>query len=297
MAELYGDTSVDANAAYRKSVEYASKVINGETGAYSLVSTPDQLCQLLSDPNASNPEEIFSLVYDKSRGNESTSKNEVANLFATWPVNSTLTQGDLAQAAFRLKKSTIEKLYPDADDARRTAFFYEFDTDHEVSGVNYAVPYKFRNAVFTVDQSAESGKSFLSINANYVYWRLADVYLLRAECSAKLGDTSGATSDLNRIRSRAGATAYPAAGESDLKKAIFHEREREFILENDSRYYDILRNGYHRTELTGKFPSLTAADIAGGALCLPIPSSAQRDKDGKVINGLILQRPYWFRYM
>ena len=239
----------------------------------------------------------FSLVYDKSRGNESTSKNEVANLFATWPVNSTLTQGDLAQAAFRLKKSTIEKLYPDADDARRTAFFYEFDTDHEVSGVNYAVPYKFRNAVFTVDQSAESGKSFLSINANYVYWRLADVYLLRAECSAKLGDTSGATSDLNRIRSRAGATAYPAAGESDLKKAIFHEREREFILENDSRYYDILRNGYHRTELTGKFPSLTAADIAGGALCLPIPTSAQRDKDGKVINGLILQRPYWFRYM
>lgn len=297
MAELYGDTSVDANAAYRKSVEYASKVINGETGAYSLVSTPDELCQLLSDPNASNPEEIFSLVYDKSRGNESTSKNEVANLFATWPVNSTLTQGDLAQAAFRLKKSTIEKLYPDADDARRTAFFYEFDTDHEVSGVNYAVPYKFRNAVFTVDQSAESGKSFLSINANYVYWRLADVYLLRAECSAKLGDTSSAVSDLNRIRSRAGATAYPAAGESDLKKAIFHEREREFILENDSRYYDILRNGYHRTELMGKFPSLTAADIAGGALCLPIPSSAQRDKDGKVINGLILQRPYWFRYM
>ena len=159
------------------------------------------------------------------------------------------------------------------------------------------MPYKFRNAVFTVDQSAESGKSFLSINANYVYWRLADVYLLRAECSAKLGDTSSATSDLNRIRSRAGATAYPASGESDLKKAIFHEREREFILENDSRYYDILRNGYHRTELTGKFPSLTVADIAGGALCLPIPSSAQRDKDGKVINGLILQRPYWFRYM
>ena len=52
-----------------------------------------------------------------------------------------------------------------------------------------------------------------------------------------------------------------------------------------------------KTELTGKFPTLSTADIAGGALCLPIPSSAQRDKDGKVINGLILQRPYWFRYM
>ena len=163
--------------------------------------------------------------------------------------------------------------------------------------MSYAVPYKFRNAVFAIDQSAESGKSFLSINANYVYWRLADVYLLRAECSNKLGDTSTAISDLNKIRSRAGAKTYPASGESDLKKAIFREREREFILENDTRYYDILRNGYVKTELTGKFPTLSTADIAGGALCLPIPSSAQRDKDGKVINGLILQRPYWFRYM
>ena len=76
MAELYGESSVDATEAYRKSVEYASKVINGEVGAYSLVSTPEELCQLLSDPSATNPEEIFTLVYDKSRGNESTSKTK-----------------------------------------------------------------------------------------------------------------------------------------------------------------------------------------------------------------------------
>ena len=297
MAELYGDTSVDAAAAYRKSIEYATKVINGEVGSYSLVSTPEQLCQLLSNPEAANPEEIFSLVFDKSRGNETTSKNEVASFYATWPVNETLTEGDIAQASFRLKKSTIEELYPDESDLRRKAFFYKFDDEHKVSDVSYAIPYKFRSAVFVVDNSAESGKRFSSINANYVYWRLADVYLLRAECAAKIGDTSMAVTDLNKIRTRAGATAYPASGGSDLKKAIFHEREREFLLENDSRYYDILRNGYYKTELSGKFPTLTAADLAGGALCLPIPASAQRDKDGKVINGLILQRPYWFRYM
>ncbi len=297
MAELYGDTSVDAAAAYRKSIEYATKVINREVGSYSLVSTPDELCKLLSNPEAANPEEIFSLVFDKSRGNETTSKNEVASFFATWPVNETKQEGDIAQAPFRLKKSTIKALYPDEGDLRRTAFFYKFDEEHKVSDVSYAVPYKFRSAVFAVDNTADAGKRFVSINANYVYWRLADVYLLRAECAAKIGDTSMAVTDLNKIRTRAGATAYPASGESDLKKAIFREREREFILENDSRYYDILRNGYYKTELSGKFPTLTAADIAGGALCLPIPSSSQRDKDGKVINGRILQRPYWFRYM
>ena len=253
----------------------------------------------MSNPEAANPEEIFSLVFDKSRGNETTSKNEVASFFATWPVNETKQEGDIAQASFRLKKSTIEALYPDASDARRTAFFYKFDDDHTISDVSYAVPYKFRSAVFAVDNTADAGKRFVSINANYVYWRLADVYLLRAECAAKIGNNATATADLNKIRARAGATAYPASGESDLKKAIFREREREFILENDSRYYDILRNGndYIKTELKGKFTSLTAADIASGALCLPIPSSSQRDKDGKVINGRILQRPYWFRYM
>ena len=299
MAELYGDSSVDAAAAYRKSVEYATKVINGEVGSYSLVSTPDELCKLLSNPEATNPEDIFSLVYDKSRGNTTTSKNEVAGFFATWPVNDTKQEGDIAQASFRLKKSTIKALYPDASDLRRTAFFYKFEEDHTIAGESYAIPYKFRTAVYSVNNTTDAGKEFISINANYVYWRLADVYLLRAECSAKIGDNATAIADLNKIRARAGATAYPASGESDLKKAIFHEREREFILENDSRYYDILRNGidYVKTELQGKFPTLTAADIAGGALCLPIPSSAQRDKFGKVINGRILQRPYWFRYM
>ena len=118
----------------------------------------------------------------------------------------------------------------------------------------------------------------------------------RRNTYAKLGETGSATSDLNRIRQRAGATAYPASGESDLKEAIFHEREREFLLENDSRYYDILRNGYQATKLQGKFQQLTATDIAGGALNLPVPSAAFQDKTGKIINGSILQRKYWVSY-
>ena len=296
MADLYGASGVDAKAAYEKSVEYATHLINGEAGAYSLVESPEALCQLLSNPTANNPEEIFSLVYDKSRGNESTTKNDVATSYATWPVNDTKLEGDLAQADYRLYRSTVDKLYPDATDLRRTAFFYKQDEEHLSGGTDYAVPYKFRNAVYTIDQSSEAGKYFLSIDANYVYWRLADLYLLRAECLNKLGRTAEAMADLNVIRARAGAAAYPANGESDLKRAIFHEREREFVLENDSRYYDILRNGYVKTDLTGKWPLLTSQDFADGALNLPIPYGAQRDKDGKVINGLILQRPYWHRY-
>ena len=296
MIELYGLSGASAQEAYRKSVDYASVLINGQAGSYSLLSSPEELCKRLSDPAADNPEEIFSLVYDKTRSNNSVSHNEVAALYCTWPVDKTLSQGDITNAPFRLLASTVRSLYPDAGDARRTAFFYEADQTHEVAGKDYAIPYKFRNAIFVNDASSSSGLSFVSIDANYVYWRLADIYLLRAECYAKLGETGSATSDLNRIRQRAGATDYPAPGESDLKEAIFHEREREFLLENDSRYYDILRNGYQTTKLQGKFQQLTATDIAGGALNLPVPSAAFQDKTGKIINGSSLQRKYWVSY-
>ena len=296
MIELYGLSGASAQEAYRKSVDYASVLINGQAGSYSLLSSPEELCKRLSDPAADNPEEIFSLVYDKTRSNNSVSHNEVAALYCTWPVDKTLSLGDITNAPFRLLASTVRSLYPDAGDTRRTAFFYEADQTHEVAGKDYAIPYKFRNAIFVNDASSSSGLSFVSIDANYVYWRLADIYLLRAECYAKLGETGSATSDLNRIRQRAGATAYPASGESDLKEAIFHEREREFLLENDSRYYDILRNGYQATKLQGKFQQLTATDIAGGALNLPVPSAAFQDKTGKIINGSILQRKYWVSY-
>nr|WP_314687541.1 RagB/SusD family nutrient uptake outer membrane protein [uncultured Porphyromonas sp.] len=296
MIELYGLSGASAQEAYRKSVDYASVLINGQAGNYSLLSSPEELCKRLSDPAADNPEEIFSLVYDKTRSNNSVSHNEVAALYCTWPVDKTLSLGDITNAPFRLLASTVRSLYPDAGDARRTAFFYEADQTHEVAGKDYAIPYKFRNAIFVNDASSSSGLSFVSIDANYVYWRLADIYLLRAECYAKLGETGSATSDLNRIRQRAGATDYPAPGESDLKEAIFHEREREFLLENDSRYYDILRNGYQTTKLQGKFQQLTATDIAGGALNLPVPSAAFQDKTGKIINGSILQRKYWVSY-
>ena len=296
VAELYGYSNIDAKAAYEKSVEYATHLIKGEVGNYSLVENPEALCQLLSNSSANNPEEIFSIAYDKGRDNEAITKNTVATFFVTWPVNELKLEGDLAQADYRLHRSTVNKLYPDAGDLRRTAFFYKQDEAHMAGGTDYAVPYKFRKAIYNIDQSSEAGKSFLSLDANYVYWRLADIYLLRAECLNKLGKTAEAMADLNVIRARAGAAAYPANGESDLKRAIFHEREREFVMENDTRYYDILRNGYIKTDLPGKWRTLTQQDIADGALNLPVPYGAQRDKDGKVINGLILQRPYWHRY-
>ena len=152
--------------------------------------------------------------------------------------------------------------------------------------------------MYTQNEFSETGKDFRSVDADYVYWRLADIILLRAECYNKLGESNLAIADLNTIRNRAGAEAYPSSyDDGDLKMAIFKEREKEFIGENDERYYDIIRNDYIQTELQGKFLTLNANDIQNGALFLPIPSNAYSDRDGKVTNTKIRQTTYWMRYM
>ena len=56
------------------------------------------------------------------------------------------------------------------------------------------------------------------------------IYLLRAECNAKLdAQSSEAIGDLNEIRGIAGATLYPNGPGDDmgLQYAVFKERQRE----------------------------------------------------------------------
>ena len=288
----------DAQADYQNAIKYASDVIAGKDGVYRLCSTPEELCEYLSNEKSPNPEAIFSLYFDKTRSENVASPNEIARNFVSWPVRGDLTLADLpSETPCQLYKSTVEALFPDATDKRLHAFFYEWDTSHEVDGQEYAIMYKFRKAIMDPDQFSPSGYSYRTIDADYVYWRLADLYLLRAECYQKLGDEAHAIADLNVIRARAGALLYPSTYDTEgLKKAIFLEREKEFIGENDARYADIIRNGYVKEELNGKFKLLTNQDIQGGALFLPLPADSWQDKDGHIINNKLRQKPYWQAY-
>ncbi len=289
----------DAKEAYTKSIEYATKIIDGEAGTYSLCSSAEELCTNLSNPTMNNSEAIFVITYDKTRYVGASSPNKVALKFVSWPVDKTRTYGDISlSTTYRLYKSTIEKLYPDANDARKQAFFYELDKEHNVGGKEYAIMYKYRKSLYLDNQYAPSGVDFLSLNADFTYWRLADIMLLRAECYAKIGNEGGAIADLNTIRNRSNASAYPSANDTEgVQKAIFREREREFIGENDARYFDIVRNNYIATELKGKFKTLTKQDILDGALVLPIPKGAYKDTDGRVINRKIRQKKYWIPFL
>ncbi|TZF82203.1 RagB/SusD family nutrient uptake outer membrane protein [Pedobacter sp. BS3] len=78
----------------------------------------------------------------------------------------------------------------------------------------------------------------------YIF-RIAEMYLIRAEARAHLNNlsaTTGALYDLNQIRDRAGLAPSAAVTQQDILLAIEEERRYEFAFEAH-RWYDLARTG------------------------------------------------------
>ena len=101
--------------------------------------------------------------------------------------------------------------------------------------------------------------------------RLSDVYLIRAEARAELGDEEGARSDLNAIAQRADTEydAEDASGE-ELIEAIIEERRKELAFEGD-RVYDLMRRQMTWTKYRN--PTLENEEVSwdNAQLINPIP--------------------------
>jgi len=81
----------------------------------------------------------------------------------------------------------------------------------------------------------------------YIVFRLAEIYLIRAEARAQLDLLNEALSDLNKIRIRAGLSSVvngtPALTKNDLLSLIEQERRLELFIEWGHRWYDLKRTG------------------------------------------------------
>jgi starch-binding outer membrane protein, SusD/RagB family len=77
---------------------------------------------------------------------------------------------------------------------------------------------------------------------DYAWFRLAEMYLIRAEANNELGNTAAAIADLNMIRARAFSPAKPTAAvtQADVRTAILNERLFEFTWEGKRRQ-DLVR--------------------------------------------------------
>jgi hypothetical protein len=128
-------------------------------------------------------------------------------------------------------------------------------------------------------------------SVDYIYIRLGDVLLWKAECDAQLGQLPPARTALESIRARARKYAtnpllnLPAVttdNKDDLLSAIHHERRVELAFEGQ-RYYDLVRWGLAATVLKAdpaSNPQTGYKDYGSGwqsfNVLLPIP---RREKD------------------
>ncbi len=122
--------------------------------------------------------------------------------------------------------------------------------------------------------------------------RLAEIYLIRAEANAKLGNTQSALDDVNIIRKRAGipeAGLYNTAN-LDSKTAfdvVMEERQLELAWEGHAKF-DIFRNGltmdrrYPGTHLSGTNPKQTI-EASSNDIIEYIPQSQIQASGGVLI--------------
>jgi hypothetical protein len=76
-----------------------------------------------------------------------------------------------------------------------------------------------------------------------VVLRLAEQYLIRAEARANLNNLTGAQSDLNKIRNRAGLPNTIANDVAAILAAVQKERQIELLAEWGHRWFDLKRTG------------------------------------------------------
>jgi len=204
---------------YDKTISNCDQVLS-VTSKYSLLATP-----LLVFPNNQNSD---------GRATPYPLNNEQIFVFATsWNKNLNDVSGiTYSQRAVIWTDSTFQRKYP-ANDLRGTMFY-----KNTTANPFRLSPFKF---------SAGSN----TFRDNITIFRLAEIYLTKAEALAKKNGVNQVSIDLlNAIRRRAytTATAPPPyttssfANGADLIQIILQERYFELAFENHDRY-DKIRNG------------------------------------------------------
>jgi hypothetical protein len=120
-------------------------------------------------------------------------------------------------------------------------------------------------------------------NQNYIFIRLADILLLKAEALNEIGDPAGAATLVNQIRSRVNLPNTTANTQADMRLAIEKERRLELAFEG-IRWYDLKRTGRAGVVMAaavGLNNENLGYNVTPNRLVWPIPQ-AELDKNTKL---------------
>ncbi|UKB81717.1 RagB/SusD family nutrient uptake outer membrane protein [Chryseobacterium sp. MEBOG07] len=143
-----------------------------------------------------------------------------------------------------------------AGDTRRSAY---------IGLTSNGIPFS-KKLVKTSNTIADGG-------SNFVVLRLADVFLMMAECFAEQNDFANANLYVNKIKTRAGIVAVNLSTKDALLNEIDRERRLEFVGEGH-RWFDLLRTGKAISVMTAHFNNnagYSTAQIKPYHLLMPVP--------------------------
>jgi hypothetical protein len=214
--------------------EYSSQVI-----------LQQQSYELLDDPNEvflKNSREAIWQISPLGRGNSATQTNEGALYL--------IEQEQTSFYNLSLTEDLVE-IFDESDERYMNWIDYS-----ETEAVFFAQKYKDRNSTNNLTEYS-------------MVFRLAELYLIRAESRFMMGKTSLAIEDLNIIRRRAGIEEVTNSNWTveTFQKIILEERRREFFTEWGHRWLDLKRIGLSDEILSLKKEFWEATDIL-----YPIPA-------------------------
>ncbi len=241
-----------------KAIEFANKVINSND--YSLLQGAAYTSAPKNVPE-NNKEIIFAIRYTTTQDAGQSSIG--AMYFSGDATGATLDKGNNGHGQMYASKKYWDSLQLNPTDLR-----ISFISPHRkiVNGVSVLqfntgstppVPMYYVNKY-----TLQEGIIRLS---SPVYLRLAEMYLIRAEANAKLGNDQLALNDVNLLRTRAGLTgaalhtlaSIAASGKSALD-VVLDERWLELAFEGH-RIYDLFRNG---RPMIRNYPGLHALNVS-----------------------------------
>lgn len=243
------------NKDWNKVLSYCNDVI---AGGYTLLPNYDDLWNNSAENTA---ESIFEINYNggASDGN--------------WGVK--IFRG-LDWKKFNLPSNDLAKAFDaEGDLVRKNASITFLDVSGKWSDAHWPqTKYPFINKYRKFDEGS---------NQNYIFIRLADIILLKAEALNENGDMQGALQLVNQIRKRAKLADATAAGKEEMKAVIAKERRLELAFEGH-RWYDLKRTGKAievMNDAVGPTGEKLGYNLTNDRLLWPIPQS-ELDKNTKL---------------
>jgi hypothetical protein len=224
-AKVLGGGATDFNDAITaiNEVELSGRVLNTDFKNVTAIRA------------ATNPESILAAFFLRDESNASSNYGLNALAFIT------IVQGALnldsipyanssgnGQGAYQISPKS-KALFTSSSDKRIP---YTWVTERQSTGPKISWITKLPGTKYADDRISDN---------DIPIYRLAGVFLMKAEAYAGLNNTAMAITYLNKIRNRAGTGDYTGATDkTSVEKEILDERGRELYFENQ-RWYDLVR--------------------------------------------------------